>query len=67
MESKGFPPENIITTLAGDFLGPSLLSSLDQGKGMIDCMNKVGPRHRPPRYPRFVHSFLEVNGILRRE
>eukprot|EP00961_Rhodomonas_salina_P058618 787443-Rhodomonas_salina.2 len=32
---------NTITILPGDFLAPSLLSSLDKGKGMVDCMNKV--------------------------
>ena len=30
---------NIITVLAGDFVAPSLLSSLDSGYGMVDCMN----------------------------
>ena len=33
---------NTITILPGDFLAPSLLSSLDRGKGMVDCMNRVG-------------------------
>ena len=33
---------NTITTLPGDFLAPSLLSSLDKGKGMIDLLNRVG-------------------------
>ena len=28
--------------LPGDFVAPSLLSSLDRGKGMIDMMNRVG-------------------------
>lgn len=40
-QSEGFPPNNVLTTLAGDFLGPSLLSSLDHGKGMVDCLNNV--------------------------
>ena len=31
-----------ITMLAGDFLAPSLLSSLDRGRGMIDMLNHVG-------------------------
>jgi len=39
--SKGVPPSNVLTTLAGDFLGPSLLSSLDNGKSMVDCMNRL--------------------------
>lgn len=32
---------NVVTTVAGDFVAPSLLSSLDQGTGMIACMNQV--------------------------
>jgi len=33
--------ENCITTLGGDFVAPSLLSSLDSAYGMIDAMNKT--------------------------
>lgn len=40
-ESVGFPKGNVLTTLAGDFLGPSLLSSLDSGAAMIKVMNQV--------------------------
>lgn len=32
-------------TLAGDFLAPSLLSSLDSGHGMVDVMNALGVTH----------------------
>ena len=35
-------PDRVLVILAGDFLGPSLLSSLDQGASMIDCLNAVG-------------------------
>jgi 2',3'-cyclic-nucleotide 2'-phosphodiesterase (5'-nucleotidase family) len=35
----------VIVVLAGDFVAPSLLSSLDCGRGMIDCMNDVGFTH----------------------
>jgi 2',3'-cyclic-nucleotide 2'-phosphodiesterase (5'-nucleotidase family) len=35
----------VLTTMAGDFVGPSLLSSLDLGRGMIDCMNAVPITH----------------------
>jgi len=31
-----------VATLPGDFLAPSLLSSIDSGKGMVDLMNKCG-------------------------
>mmetsp|Transcript_30957 Transcript_30957/g.100828 ORF Transcript_30957/g.100828 Transcript_30957/m.100828 type:complete len:598 (+) Transcript_30957:275-2068(+) len=40
-ESAGFPESNLLTTLSGDFLGPSMLSSLDHGQGMVDVLNKV--------------------------
>ena len=33
---------NTVVLLAGDFLAPSLLSSLDSGHGMVDVMNDVG-------------------------
>ena len=33
---------NTVTVLAGDFLAPSLLSSLDRGRGMVDVLNRVG-------------------------
>jgi 2',3'-cyclic-nucleotide 2'-phosphodiesterase (5'-nucleotidase family) len=39
LEAK--PADKLITTLAGDFIGPSMLSSLDRGKGMIDCLNAI--------------------------
>jgi 2',3'-cyclic-nucleotide 2'-phosphodiesterase (5'-nucleotidase family) len=34
-----------LCTLAGDFISPSLLSSLDRGAGMIDCLNAVPVTH----------------------
>jgi 2',3'-cyclic-nucleotide 2'-phosphodiesterase (5'-nucleotidase family) len=30
-----------IVIIAGDFVGPSLLSSLDAGRGMVDCLNAL--------------------------
>jgi len=33
---------HVITTLAGDFLSPSVLSSLDRGRGMVQVLNAVG-------------------------
>lgn len=35
------PADVLLTTLAGDFVGPSMLSSLDAGRGMVDCLNAV--------------------------
>lgn len=35
-------PDVTISVVAGDFVGPSLLSSLDAGRGMVDCLNAVG-------------------------
>ena len=34
-----------IVVLAGDFVAPSLLSSLDCGRGMVDCLDDVGVTH----------------------
>lgn len=39
------PDDALIVVLAGDFLAPSLLSSIDAGRGMVDCMNDVGVTH----------------------
>lgn len=36
------PADGFFTTLAGDFVAPSMLSSLDKGRGMIECLNVVG-------------------------
>lgn len=38
-------PDRTLVILAGDFLAPSLLSSLDRGRGMVDVMNAVGITH----------------------
>lgn len=35
-------PTLTIGVLPGDFLGPSLLSSLDKGAGMVHCMSAAG-------------------------
>jgi 2',3'-cyclic-nucleotide 2'-phosphodiesterase (5'-nucleotidase family) len=34
-----------VVVLAGDFVAPSLLSSIDSGRGMVDCLNAVGVTH----------------------
>lgn len=39
------PADAFLVTLAGDFVGPSVLSSLDAGRGMVDCMREVGVTH----------------------
>lgn len=38
-------PDRTLVTLAGDFLSPSLLSSLDRGRGMVDVLNHVPITH----------------------
>jgi len=39
----GFPPcDKVYGILAGDFIAPSFLTSLDSGKGMIECLNLAG-------------------------
>lgn len=40
-KSAGWPCENVVTCLAGDFLAPSLLSSLDAGMGMVKVLNNI--------------------------
>ena len=37
--------DNTVVLLQGDFLAPSLLSSLDKGKGMVDTMNAIGVQY----------------------
>ncbi len=39
------PMDVFLCTVAGDFLAPSLLSSLDTGRGMVDCLNALGVTH----------------------
>jgi 2',3'-cyclic-nucleotide 2'-phosphodiesterase (5'-nucleotidase family) len=35
----------LIVALSGDFLAPSVLSSLDNGLGMVACLNALGVTH----------------------
>lgn len=44
-EATDDPADRLLVTLAGDFLAPSLLSSLDHGRGMVDCLAAVGVTH----------------------
>ena len=39
------PADLFLVTLGGDFVAPSILSSLDFGRAMVDCMNAVGITH----------------------
>jgi 2',3'-cyclic-nucleotide 2'-phosphodiesterase (5'-nucleotidase family) len=39
------PADAFAVVVTGDFLAPSLLSSLDHGRGMVDCLNAVGVTH----------------------
>lgn len=39
------PADRLLVTLAGDFVAPSLLSSLDAGRGMVECLNALGLTH----------------------
>ncbi|MEZ4405405.1 MAG: 5'-nucleotidase C-terminal domain-containing protein [Polyangiales bacterium] len=39
------PADLLLVTLAGDFLAPSLLSSLDHGAAMVECLNEVPVTH----------------------
>src|SRR5262249_50108383 len=35
----------MIVVVAGDFVAPSILSSIDAGRGMVECLNDVGITH----------------------
>lgn len=39
------PADRLLVFVAGDFLSPSLLSSLDRGRGMVDCLDALGVTH----------------------
>lgn len=39
------PADRMIVVMAGDFVAPSVLSSLDAGRGMVDCLNQVPITH----------------------
>lgn len=39
------PPDRLLVAMAGDFLSPSILSSLDGGRGMVDCLAALGVTH----------------------
>jgi 5'-nucleotidase len=39
------PADATIVAIAGDFVAPTILSALDSGRGMIDCLNAIGITH----------------------
>ncbi len=39
------PADAFLAVMAGDFLAPSILSSLDAGRGMVACLNALGITH----------------------
>jgi 2',3'-cyclic-nucleotide 2'-phosphodiesterase (5'-nucleotidase family) len=39
------PADVFLATLAGDFVAPNMLSSLDKGRAMVECLNAVGLTH----------------------
>lgn len=43
--SQEEPADVLLVFVAGDFLSPSLLSSLDGGRGMVACLDAVGVTH----------------------
>ncbi|MBM4376642.1 MAG: 5'-nucleotidase C-terminal domain-containing protein [Deltaproteobacteria bacterium] len=44
-ERRDDPADALLVVLAGDFLSPNMLTSLDGGVGMVDCMNAVPFTH----------------------
>lgn len=68
--SEGIPNSNVLTTLSGDFLAPSLLSSLDNGRGMVDMMNDIpikavcfGNHEADVPYEALVDRISEFKGV----
>ena len=64
------PADAMIVALAGDFLAPSILSSLDYGRGMVDCLNAVSPEpaERPrlaPRRPQLRTIETQIGNAVR--
>lgn len=45
VKAKREGPDCVLVVCAGDFLAPSLLSSLDKGTAMVDCLNCSGVTH----------------------
>lgn len=39
------PADALLVVVVGDFLSPSLLSSIDAGRGMVECLDAVGVTH----------------------
>ncbi|UJR83112.1 5'-nucleotidase C-terminal domain-containing protein [Sandaracinus amylolyticus] len=39
------PADRLLVVVAGDFVAPSVLSSLDAGRGMVDCLSQVPITH----------------------
>jgi 2',3'-cyclic-nucleotide 2'-phosphodiesterase (5'-nucleotidase family) len=39
------PADAFLVVIAGDFVAPSVLSSLDAGRGMVDCLNHIPITH----------------------
>jgi 2',3'-cyclic-nucleotide 2'-phosphodiesterase (5'-nucleotidase family) len=44
-QSTALPADALLVVLAGDFLAPYVLSSLDGGRGIVDCLNDIGVTH----------------------
>lgn len=43
--AETLPADCFMVTLAGDFIAPSILASLDKGVGMVDCLNALPVTH----------------------
>lgn len=44
-DSERVLPDKVLVTCGGDFLAPSLLSTIDNGATMIDCLNTLPVSH----------------------
>ena len=68
--SEGIPRSNVLVTLAGDFLAPSLGSMLDRGRGMIDMLNAIpvgavcfGTHEADLPHPALLQRINEFEGV----
>ena len=39
------PPDAVVVSVGGDFVAPSLLSTVDYGAGMVECLRLMGTTH----------------------
>ena len=61
IDSNKGEADHVLVVMAGDFLGPSLLSSLDKGRGMVDTMMMCGFTHRSEEHTSELQSRQSIS------